>query len=63
VDIAGRKQLEAEILAHEARCVLVSHDRFFARAIGTRFPHIEDAKIVEESLPGRFGYDINRNKI
>ena len=47
VDIAGQERLEAEILAHEATCVLVSHDRFFVRAIGTRFFHIEDARIRE----------------
>jgi ATPase subunit of ABC transporter with duplicated ATPase domains len=35
VDIAGQERLESEILAHEATCVLVSHDRFFVRSIGT----------------------------
>src|SRR5262245_26352062 len=29
VDIAGQEQLEAEILAHGATCVLVTHDRYF----------------------------------
>ena len=29
VDIAGRERLEAEILASEATCLLVSHDRTF----------------------------------
>ncbi len=47
VDIAGQERLEAEILAHEATCVLVSHDRSFVRAIGTRFLHIEGGRIVE----------------
>jgi ATPase subunit of ABC transporter with duplicated ATPase domains len=47
VDIAGQETLEAEILAHEATCVLVSHDRFFVRAIGTRFLHVESGKLRE----------------
>jgi ATPase subunit of ABC transporter with duplicated ATPase domains len=47
VDIAGQERLEAEILAHEATCVLVSHDRFFVRAIGTRFLRIEGGRLIE----------------
>jgi ATPase subunit of ABC transporter with duplicated ATPase domains len=47
VDIAGQERLEAEILAHEATCVLVSHDRFFARAIGTRWLRVEGGGLVE----------------
>jgi ATPase subunit of ABC transporter with duplicated ATPase domains len=47
VDIVGQERLESEILAHEATCVLVSHDRFFARAIGTRFFQIEGGRITE----------------
>jgi ATPase subunit of ABC transporter with duplicated ATPase domains len=51
VDIAGQERLEAEILAHEATCVLVSHDRFFVRAIGTRFLRVEDGKVNETDVP------------
>ncbi|BBK45085.1 ABC transporter [Allostella vacuolata] len=47
VDIAGQEQLEAEILAQEATCVLVSHDRSFARAIGTRWLRIEGGRMKE----------------
>ena len=47
VDIAGQERLEAEILAHKATCVLVSHDRFFVRAIGTRLLHIENGMMRE----------------
>jgi ATPase subunit of ABC transporter with duplicated ATPase domains len=47
VDIAGQERLEAEILAQEATCVLVSHDRFFVRAIGTRFLRIAGGRVVE----------------
>ncbi|MBK1660147.1 ATP-binding cassette domain-containing protein [Paracraurococcus ruber] len=41
VDIPGQERLEAELLAQEATCVLVSHDRSFARTVGTRFLLIE----------------------
>jgi ATPase subunit of ABC transporter with duplicated ATPase domains len=51
VDIAGRERLEAEILAQEAACVLVSHDRFFVRAIGTRFWRIADRQLREVDAP------------
>jgi len=37
VDIPGQEQLEAELLAQGATCVLVSHDRSFVDAVGTRF--------------------------
>jgi ATPase subunit of ABC transporter with duplicated ATPase domains len=47
VDIAGQERLEAEILTHEATCVLVSHDRFFVRSIGTRFLRIEGNRMRE----------------
>jgi len=51
VDIVGQERLEAEILAHEATCVLVSHDRFFVRAIGTRFLRIESGRLLEVEAP------------
>jgi ATPase subunit of ABC transporter with duplicated ATPase domains len=51
VDIGGQERLESEILAHEATCMLVSHDRFFARAIGTRFLKIEGNRIRETEAP------------
>jgi ATPase subunit of ABC transporter with duplicated ATPase domains len=54
VDIAGQERLEAEILAHEATCVIVSHDRAFVQAIGTRFLLIDGGKIVEVDTPDAF---------
>jgi ATPase subunit of ABC transporter with duplicated ATPase domains len=51
MDIAGQERLEAEILTHEATCVLVSHDRFFVRAVGTRLLRIEGGKITETEVP------------
>jgi ATPase subunit of ABC transporter with duplicated ATPase domains len=51
VDIAGQERLEAEILLHEATCVLVSHDRFFVRTTGTRYLRIESGKMQEIEAP------------
>jgi ATPase subunit of ABC transporter with duplicated ATPase domains len=47
LDIPGQEQLEAELLAHDATCVLVSHDRRFVANVGTRFLLIEGGKAVE----------------
>ncbi|MBX3499609.1 MAG: ABC-F family ATP-binding cassette domain-containing protein [Alphaproteobacteria bacterium] len=53
VDIAGQERLEREILAHEATCVLVSHDRHFAAAIGTRFLLVDKGAMVGiDAAPG-----------
>jgi ATPase subunit of ABC transporter with duplicated ATPase domains len=54
VDIAGQEALEAEILAHQATSVLVSHDRRFVRNIGTRFLVIEGRKLKEVETPEPF---------
>jgi ATPase subunit of ABC transporter with duplicated ATPase domains len=51
VDIAGQERLEAEILAHEATCVLISHDRSFVRAVGTRFLRIQNHRMQEVDAP------------
>ncbi|MFL5289514.1 MAG: ATP-binding cassette domain-containing protein [Rhodopila sp.] len=51
VDIAGQERLEAEILDHEATCVLISHDRAFVRAIGTRFLRIQRHRMQEMEAP------------
>jgi ATPase subunit of ABC transporter with duplicated ATPase domains len=48
MDIDGRERLEAEILAHGATCVLVSHDRFFARALATRSMIIANGTLRDE---------------
>jgi ATPase subunit of ABC transporter with duplicated ATPase domains len=53
VDIAGQERLEAEILTHEATCVVVSHDRFFVNSIGTRFLRIEGNRMREVDGPDR----------
>jgi ATPase subunit of ABC transporter with duplicated ATPase domains len=51
VDIAGQERLEAEILAHEATCVIVSHDRAFVQAIATRYLLIEAGRVAEIDAP------------
>jgi ATPase subunit of ABC transporter with duplicated ATPase domains len=54
VDIPGREQLEAEILDAEATCVVVSHDRSFVTAIGTRFLLIDKGRMREIDGPEAF---------
>jgi ATPase subunit of ABC transporter with duplicated ATPase domains len=54
VDIAGQEALAEEIIAHEASCVLVSHDRAFVRDVGTRFVVIEGKRLVEVEGPEAF---------
>ena len=49
VDIPGQEKLEAEILAQNATCLLVSHDRSFVKAIGARFLRIESGKLLEQT--------------
>ena len=47
VDIAGQEKLEAEILAQEATCILVSHDRKLVSTIGTRYLLIDKGRLIE----------------
>jgi len=54
LDIDGQEALEEELLAHQASCLLVSHDRNFVRAVGNRFWLIEKKKLVELEGPERF---------
>jgi ATPase subunit of ABC transporter with duplicated ATPase domains len=54
VDIPGREQLEAEILDAEATCIVVSHDRSFVKAIGTRFLLIDKGRLREIDGPETF---------
>ena len=36
LDIEGQEALEAELVNQASSCLLVSHDRSFVRAVGTR---------------------------
>lgn len=54
LDIEGQEALERELMAHQASCLLVSHDRCFVRAVGNRFWIIERKRIVEVDSPDGF---------
>jgi ATPase subunit of ABC transporter with duplicated ATPase domains len=54
LDITGQEQLEAEILAHAATAIFVSHDRALVENIGTRFLVVEGENIFELEDPHIF---------
>ncbi len=54
LDIPGQEQLEADIREQGATSILVSHDRAFLRAIGTRFLQIQGRKLREVDGPESF---------
>ncbi len=54
LDIDGQEALEGELMAQEASCPLVSHDRSFVRAIGNRFWLVEKKRLVEVDGPEEF---------
>ena len=54
LDIEGQEALEAELMKHEASCLLVSHDRSFVRAVGSRFWLIDRKRLVEVDGPEDF---------
>ncbi|SHF21626.1 ATPase components of ABC transporters with duplicated ATPase domains [Loktanella atrilutea] len=54
LDIDGQEALEEELARQDAACLLVSHDRQFLRAVGTRFWQITGRRLVEVDDPKRF---------
>ncbi|MDP1092268.1 ABC transporter ATP-binding protein, partial [Klebsiella pneumoniae] len=54
LDIEGQEALETELMAHDASCLLVSHDRSFVRTVGNRFWQIENRKLIEVDGPENF---------
>lgn len=54
LDIEGQEALETELTAQKASCLLVSHDRSFARAVGNRFWLIENRRLLEVGDPDDF---------
>ncbi|CAN7214516.1 ABC-F family ATP-binding cassette domain-containing protein [Neorhizobium sp. LjRoot104] len=54
LDIDGQEALESELMAHQASCLLTSHDRSFVRAVGTRFWLVERKKLIEVDGPEEF---------
>ncbi|MDB5660644.1 MAG: transporter [Cypionkella sp.] len=61
LDIEGQEALEQELLTQGATCLLVSHDRDFIRAVGSRFWQIEKRKLIEVDSPEPFfAAELNR---
>ncbi|MCO4842688.1 MAG: ABC-F family ATP-binding cassette domain-containing protein [Yoonia sp.] len=54
LDIEGQEALEEELTAHDAACLLVSHDRSFVRNVGNRFWWIDRRRLVEIESPEDF---------
>ena len=54
LDIEGQEALEEELCAHDAACLLVSHDRSFVRNVGNRFWWIDRRRLVEVESPEAF---------
>ncbi|QFU14981.1 ABC-F family ATP-binding cassette domain-containing protein [Microvirga thermotolerans] len=54
LDIPGREALEEQLLAADATGILVSHDRRFVAAVGTRFLAVEGRRVREVASPEAF---------
>ncbi|HTO31562.1 MAG TPA: ABC-F family ATP-binding cassette domain-containing protein [Pararhizobium sp.] len=54
LDIDGQEALEGELMAHQASCLLVSHDRSFVRSVGNRFWLIEKHRLIDVETPESF---------
>jgi ATPase subunit of ABC transporter with duplicated ATPase domains len=54
LDIEGQEALEAELLQHEASCLMASHDRSFVRAVCNRFWLIDKGRLSEVEDPEAF---------
>ena len=54
LDIEGQEALEDELLTQGATCLLVSHDRHFVRAVGSRFWQIIGKRLTEVDDPEAF---------
>ncbi|MBR0874357.1 ABC-F family ATP-binding cassette domain-containing protein [Bradyrhizobium tropiciagri] len=54
LDIDGQEALEEELMAQQASCLLVSHDRRFVREVANRFWVIAARKLIEVDGPEQF---------
>ncbi len=54
LDIEGQDMLQTALCAHDATCLLVSHDRGFVRAMGTRFWQSDGRQLIETDDPETF---------
>ncbi len=57
LDIEGQEALEAELIAHNVSCLLVSHDRSFLRNVGNRFWLINGKTLEDVESPEPFLLD------
>ena len=56
LDIEGQEDLETQLEETDVACIFVSHDRFFTRAVATRYLEIRKGRLVEvENADGFFG--------
>jgi ATPase subunit of ABC transporter with duplicated ATPase domains len=54
LDIEGQEALESQLDESDAACLFVSHDRWFTRAVATRFLEIQRGRLVEVDSPEPF---------
>ncbi|MBV8684564.1 MAG: ABC-F family ATP-binding cassette domain-containing protein, partial [Caulobacteraceae bacterium] len=54
LDIEGQEALESQLDEADAACVFVSHDRWFTRAVATRYLEIRRGRLVEVDSPEPF---------
>jgi len=54
IDIAGKEQLEAQLLASNATLLITSHDRRFISVLANRFLWIRDGELIEIPHAERF---------
>jgi len=54
LDIDGQEALEGELMAQQASCLFVSHDRSFVRAVANRFWVVDRRKLIEMDDPEAF---------
>lgn len=54
LDIEGQEALESQLDEADAACIFVSHDRWFSRAVATRYVEIRRGGLVEVDSPEPF---------
>jgi ATPase subunit of ABC transporter with duplicated ATPase domains len=54
LDIEGQEALESQLEEADVACIFVSHDRWFTRAVATRFLEIRRGRLIEVDSPEPF---------
>lgn len=62
LDIEGQEQLESELIKQGATVIVVSHDRKFIEAIGTRFYMIQNQRLVSIDSPEIYYQNLSKSK-